>query len=42
MQVPCPVVERICAKYGHPTQCPVGHRIPVHANCRCEVSKRDG
>jgi Mn-dependent DtxR family transcriptional regulator len=42
MQVPCPVVKRICTKYGHPTHCPVGHRIPNHGDCRCEVSGHDG
>lgn len=42
MRVPCAVVERICAKYGHPTQCPAGNPIPVRAECQCEVSNRDG
>ena len=42
MRVPCALVERICVKYGHPSQCPAGHPIPVHADCRCEVSRHDG
>jgi len=42
MQMPCSVVERICTKYGHPTQCPAGHQIPVHADCRCQQSSQRG
>jgi len=36
MQVPCTMIQRICAKYGHPTHCPAGQRIPTHADCKCE------
>ena len=42
MHVPCAVVQLICTKYGHPTRCPAGHQIPVHADCSCEVSTSDG
>jgi DtxR family Mn-dependent transcriptional regulator len=36
MQVPCSMIQQICAKYGHPKHCPAGQRIPTHADCRCE------
>lgn len=36
MQVPCTMIQQICAKYGHPTLCPGGQRIPIQANCQCE------
>lgn len=40
MQIPCSVVQRICAKYDHPRQCPGGYEIPSKAKCKCDVIKR--